>query len=506
MGPLNLKELTNNRPLLILDLANNHNGSLNHGMKIIEEISSVKGIQDFKVAIKFQYRNLPEFIHKDFRDRRDLKYVDRFISTALSWSDFEKLKNYISNMGFLTACTPFDEFSVSKIIEHEFDILKIASASFTDWPLLEAVNSWEKPIVASTAGSNLQDLDRVVTLFKNRNKDFALMHCVAAYPTEDKDLLINRISAMKERYSEIPIGYSTHEDPNNLIAGGLALAAGAVILERHVGTSLTNAPLNSYSSDKGVLTRWVTNLKHSIEMLGPTNPWDQINENEQKSLEGLRRFIFAKRDIKKGESIKEGDWYAGIPGISGQLQTKDAGKYVQVLAIDNLKADDPITHNNATLIQREARVFSIRDQIIDLVRKSNVVVPNNSVLEISHHYGLDNFEQFGTCMITVVNREYCKKLIFLLPGQTHPAMYHKVKDETFFLLYGDLDLKLDNKPTPIHEGGTVEIAPGVLHEFGSLSGAVVEEVSSSHLLEDSFYLDEEISKNSNRKTFIHYWL
>jgi sialic acid synthase SpsE/mannose-6-phosphate isomerase-like protein (cupin superfamily) len=506
MGPLNLKELTNNRPLLILDLANNHNGSLNHGMKIIEEISSVKGIQDFKVAIKFQYRNLPEFIHKDFRDRRDLKYVDRFISTALSWSDFEKLKNYISNMGFLTACTPFDEFSVSKIIEHEFDILKIASASFTDWPLLEAVNSWEKPIVASTAGSNLQDLDRVVTLFKNRNKDFALMHCVAAYPTEDKDLLINRISAMKERYSEIPIGYSTHEDPNNLIAGGLALAAGAVILERHVGTSLTNAPLNSYSSDKGVLTRWVTNLKHSIEMLGPTNPWDQINENEQKSLEGLRRFIFAKRDIKKGESIKEGDWYAGIPGISGQLQTKDAGKYVQVLAIDNLKADDPITHNNATLIQREARVFTIRDQIIDLVRKSNVVVPNNSVLEISHHYGLDNFEQFGTCMITVVNREYCKKLIFLLPGQTHPAMYHKVKDETFFLLYGDLDLKLDNKPTPIQEGGTVEIAPGVLHEFSSLSGAVVEEVSSSHLLEDSFYLDEEISKNSNRKTFIHYWL
>ena len=501
-----LKDFTNANPLLILDLANNHNGSLKHGMKIIDDISSVDGIHDFKVAIKFQYRNLPDFIHKDYRSRRDLKYVDRFLSTILSWDEFEELKNYISNKGFLTACTPFDEFSVSKIIEHDFDILKVASASFTDWGLLEAISSWKGALVASTAGANLQDLDRVVTLFKNRKMDFALMHCVAAYPTEDKDLLINRISALKERYREIPIGYSTHEDPNNLIAGGLALAAGACILERHVGAPLTEIPLNAYSSDKDVLANWLLNLKRAVEMLGPTTPWNFINENEQKSLEGLRRFIFVKRDIKSGETITPKDWYPGIPGIPGQLQAKDAGKYVQIVASSDLVADEPITKSHVVLIEREERVFGIRDYIVDLVRKSGVVVPINSVLEISHHYGLDNFEQFGSCMITVVNREYCKKLIFLLPGQTHPAMYHKLKDETFFLLYGDLSLKLNHDPVHIQEGGTVEINPGVIHEFGTLNGAVIEEVSSSHIAEDSFYLDEEITRNKHRKTFVHYWL
>jgi sialic acid synthase SpsE len=168
-------------------MANNHNGSLSHGKRIIDEVASVNGLSDFKVAIKFQYRDLPNFIHPDFRDRRDLKYVDRFLSTLLSWDDFLDLKNYAAGKGFLTACTPFDEYSVKKIIEHKFDILKIASASFTDWALLEAIQEWNGPLVASTAGIRVSEIDRVVSFFTNRSSSFALMHCVAAYPTVDSE-------------------------------------------------------------------------------------------------------------------------------------------------------------------------------------------------------------------------------------------------------------------------------------------------------------------------------
>lgn len=506
MEVIRLRDLSPSKPLLILDMANNHNGFLEHGKRIVDELAGINGIHDFRVAIKFQYRDLPNFIHKDFRNRRDLKYVDRFLSTRLSWQDFQQLREYVEEAGMLSACTPFDEFSVEKIKEHGFDILKIASASFTDWSLLDKVTEWNGPIVASSAGASIEDLDRVTTLFRNREKNFALMHCVAAYPTEDKDLLISRIRALRERYSDVPIGYSTHEDPTNFIAGPLALASGAVILERHVGSPLDGTELNRYSSDRKNIEDWLASLRSTISMLGPINPWMITNERELESLMGLRRFLFAKRDIRRGEQFTSSDLYLAIPGEPGQLQSKDAGKYDQLSATKDILADQPITSSNTKRRQREERVFAIRDRIVNMVQRSGVAIPNNSVLEISHHFGLDRFEEFGTCMITVVNRNYCKKLLFLLPGQVHPAMYHKIKDETFFLLYGDVELKLDHKVVDFNEGDTVAITPGVIHEFSSVNGAIIEEVSSSHMKDDSFYLDEEISANHHRKTFVHYWL
>jgi len=506
MSNFSLQSLSPSNPLLILDMANNHNGSVAHGQRIVDELSSVEGIRDFPVAIKFQYRNLPDFIQESFRERRDLKYVDRFLSTMLSWEDFLKLKNYIQENGFLTACTPFDEASVHKVIEHNFDILKIASASFTDWSLLEESAHWTGPIIASTAGASIIDLDRVTTMFKNRQMDFALMHCVAAYPTLDEDLMLNRISALRERYGSIPIGYSTHENPNNLLAGPMALAAGARILERHVGSPTPDSSLNGYSSDDKILSEWIRSLKSATSMLGHEDVWQVTNSDEQNALKGLRRFLFASRTIKKGEVLISKDFYFGIPGSDNQLQSKDAGKYDLLVASCDIEADEALTFDKIDRSEREARVFSIRDRIIELVRASGVTVPNNSVLEISHHFGLDNFERVGSCMITVVNRGYCKKLIFMLPGQTHPAMYHKKKDETFFLLYGDLDLRLDHQSVPFAEGDTISISPGVVHEFSSHNGAILEEVSSSHFVDDSFYLDESITNNHNRKTFVQYWI
>jgi len=109
-------------------------------------------------------------------------------------------------------------------------------------------------------------------------------------------------------------------------------------------------------------------------------------------------------------------------------------------------------------------------------------------------------------MITVVNREYCKKLIITLPGQSHPEQYHEQKEETFLVLHGDVDLKLDGVSRELKRGDVVTIMPGVRHEFSTKNGCVIEEVSSTHYVNDSYYTDESISQNKNRKTFITHWM
>ena len=134
----------------------------------------------------------------------DLKYVKRFRETQLSREQFQRLKKAVESHGFVPMCTPFDEPSVDLIEKMDFGIIKIASCSFTDWPLLERIVKTDKPLIASTAGAGLEEIDKVVSFFQHREKEFALMHCVGEYPTRIDSLQMNQIDLLKQRYPGSP--------------------------------------------------------------------------------------------------------------------------------------------------------------------------------------------------------------------------------------------------------------------------------------------------------------
>jgi len=152
------------------------------------------------------------------------------------------------------------------------------------------------------------------------------------------------------------------------------------------------------------------------------------------------------------------------------------------------------------------QVLQIVGEVKKMLKRSRVVVPGQCELEISHHYGIDKFPTFGSTVITVVNREYCKRVIVLLPGQSHPEQWHKQKDETYHILHGEIALTLDGKEHLKKANEVVVIPRGVRHGFTTRTGTVIEEVSSSYSQEDSFYSDESIAANKNRKTFVTYWM
>ena len=142
----------------------------------------------------------------------------------------------------------------------------------------------------------------------------------------------------------------------------------------------------------------------------------------------------------------------------------------------------------------------------ELIARSGIVIPGGVDLEISHHYGLDRFDEVGLTMLTVVNRGYCKKVLVSLPGQKHPEQYHKQKEETFHVLFGEVQLTLDGVERTCKVGDVVNIEPGVRHAFETREGSVIEEISSTHFKDDSFYTDETIQQNKNRKTLLTYWM
>jgi N-acetylneuraminate synthase len=105
-----------------------------------------------------------------------------------------------------------------------------------------------------------------------------------------------------------------------------------------------------------------------------------------------------------------------------------------------------------------------------------------------------------------VNRDYCKRLMVVLPGQKHPEQWHNQKDETYHILYGDVMVDLDGVRTPHKSNEIVTIPHGIKHSFWTANGAVIEEVSSAYAQADSWYTDASIMANPNRKTYVTYWI
>jgi quercetin dioxygenase-like cupin family protein len=147
-------------------------------------------------------------------------------------------------------------------------------------------------------------------------------------------------------------------------------------------------------------------------------------------------------------------------------------------------------------------VNHIVERVRAILDSSHTAVGLKADVEISHHYGLDRFEQVGATILSVVNRAYCKKLIVLLPGQTHPEQYHKRKEETFHILHGKLELRLNGEPRVAEPGDVITVERGVRHEFSSPGGCILEEISSTHWKDHSFYTDESINRNPYRKTYV----
>ena len=181
--------LNSEKELVVLEVANNHQGDIEHAEDIIKTYSKVVSEFNnfFDFAIKFQYRNLETFIHSDYKNS-DLKYVKRFLSTEMSLNKFSELKNFIKRKGFLTSCTPFDENSVDVIEDMKFDILKIASVSSNDWSLLERVAKNNIPKLISTGGRSIDEIDKIVSFFDHKKQNFALMHCISIYPSPNETL------------------------------------------------------------------------------------------------------------------------------------------------------------------------------------------------------------------------------------------------------------------------------------------------------------------------------
>jgi N-acetylneuraminate synthase len=493
------------KKLFVLDMANNHQGSLEHGLKIIDETAEVMNRHSLNATVKLQYRQLDSFIHPDFKERTDVPHIPRFLSTRLTNDDLQKLVKRTHERGLRTLVTPFDEESVEVCLQHEVEILKVASCSATDWPLLDAIADSGKPVIVSTGGLKIDDIDNLISFFMHKGCEFAVMHCVGIYPTPSNMVNMGVVKRLIDRYPDLPIGYSGHETPDNLSPIRAAVACGAQMFERHVGVPTDEIVLNKYSMNPIEVEAWVEAALETFTILGDDRKVE-ISNDEISSLMSLQRGVYAKQAIRRGSRISQDDVYFAMPCQNGQLTSGQFGRYrTNYVASKDYAADETIQEEAKSDQMINVRTFI--HQAKGMLNEARIHLGNEYEVELSHHYGIDEFRKTGALIVTLVNREYCKKLVVLLPGQAHPNHRHLKKEETFQLLAGDLCLVLNGIERQMKKGDKALVERGTWHSFSSENGAIFEEVSTTHTLGDSYYEDNLIASLDviQRKTVVEQW-
>ncbi|GAB7127194.1 pseudaminic acid synthase [Silvimonas sp. JCM 19000] len=332
--------------LFVLELANNHWGSLDRGIKIIRDHGTIVRFNNVKAAIKLQFRDMDEFIHPEFKGNQELRYVKKTEDTKLSRADFTRMVEEIKNVGCIPMATPFDEPSVDLCIDFDMPIIKIASSDMNDWVLIEKIASTRRPTIVSTGGASEKDLDDLVSFYEKRDIPLAINHCVSLYPSEDSELGLDQIDYLKRRYPNHVIGYSTHEYHDWFSSMLISYGKGARSWERHIDINYEDVAVSPYCSLPENCDTWFKAFHKAKEMCGGVGQSRRvISKREKEYLDALVRGAYAKRDLEAGyvfsKEAFEKDFYLAIPLHKGQLSCREVMNGEKLL--QPIKANDRLT-------------------------------------------------------------------------------------------------------------------------------------------------------------------
>ena len=335
--------------LFVLEMANNHLGKVARGLKIIHDFGRVVRYNGVHAGIKLQIRDIDSFIHKDFRDRANIRYIKKTMDTRLPREAFHAFADAIRVQGCLVMATPFDEPSVGLAGALGCKILKLASSDLNDWGLIEEVAKTRLPVIASVGGSSLTDMDNLVAFFAKRDIPLALNHCVSLYPTPDEDLELNQIDFMRDRYPDITIGFSSHECRDWRTSLLIAYAKGARTFERHVDVLMDEIPISSYCSKPEQIDEWFRAHAKAKAMCGSPGTEKRIPPPEETQyLDALVRGAYAAHALPQGHVLQRGDLYLAIPLQKGQLSCRE---FLQNEILTNpIEKDAPLTVDHIEVI------------------------------------------------------------------------------------------------------------------------------------------------------------
>ena len=299
---------------IIAEAGVNHEGKLDDALKLVK--MAKKSGANF---IKFQ-----NYVSEYYVSSTQLKRLKRVKKFELSNYQFDKIYNQAKRIKINFISTPLDFKSVN-YLKGKVPFFKLSSGDITNFELAEYIFKQNLPVIISTGGATIKEIDEIFNLFEkksklNPKKYLAILHCVASYPTELKDANLKNIIALKKRY-QVTIGYSDHT--SGIVAPVIAASLGAKIIEKHFTLSRINKKFHDHflSLNPPELKFMIDNLRDCELALGSEKRL--ISKKLKNKLTYLRRSYAVNKDLKKGEKITKNDLLLLRPSTGFTFKEKE---------------------------------------------------------------------------------------------------------------------------------------------------------------------------------------
>lgn len=217
-------------PLVIAEIGINHEGSLATAKQMVDAAAAA-GAEVVKHQTHIVEDEMSGAAKKVIPGNANVSIYEIMRRCALNEDDELALKNYVEEKGMIFISTPFSRAAANRLHKWNVPAYKIGSGECNNYPLLQHIASFGKPVILSTGMNTIESVAKAVAIFEEHNTPYALLHTTNLYPTPNHLVRLGAMVELQQHFPKAVIGLSDHTLTNHACFGAVAL--GASILERH---------------------------------------------------------------------------------------------------------------------------------------------------------------------------------------------------------------------------------------------------------------------------------
>lgn len=324
-------------PLVIPEIGINHNGSLDIAKEMVASAhrTGARLIKHQTHIIKDEMSSVAKNV---IPGNSDLSIYEIMSRCALNEEEERELKRYTESLGMVFLSTPFSRAAANRLEDFGVTAYKIGSGEMNNYPLLDYISSFGKPMIVSTGMNDLTSIDKAITILEKRNVPYALLHTTNLYPTKAHQIRLGAMTQLMDTYPDIPIGLSDHSINNNACKASLALHA--TIVERHFTDKKERiGPDIVCSMDEAELRDLILAAKEIPLMLDGEK---KALPEEQVTIDFAFSTLVTIADIKAGETFTVDNLWVKRPG-TGEIHAKYFDNVLGHKATMDIKNDTQLT-------------------------------------------------------------------------------------------------------------------------------------------------------------------
>lgn len=277
----------------------------------------------------------------------DISIYDIMKSCALSEKDELELKKYTEGLGMFYLSTPFSRAAAERLERFGVGAYKIGSGEMNNYPLIEHIAEYGKPMIVSTGMNALEQISKTVNILEKKGVSYALMHTTNLYPTKPCMIRLGAMQQMMREFKGIPVGLSDHSVNNYACIAAMAL--GASLVERHFTDIMSRkGPDILCSMDEKALVDLLDAASEVPLMLGGKKG---ALQEEQVTIDFAFATVVTIQSVKKGERFDKNNLWVKRPG-TGAISAEYYADIIGKIASRDIAAD---THINWEMIEDERK-------------------------------------------------------------------------------------------------------------------------------------------------------